>query len=64
MCDFCKEEGSFILLSKYPAFGQELFAGVCITTNGELSLSVDFGGEEFLLERVKIKYCPMCGRKI
>lgn len=64
MCDFCKEESDFIILSEYPAFGQELCVSVCITPNAELSLHANFGDEEFLLKRKKIKYCPICGRKL
>lgn len=37
---------------------------VCISSGSRLYTSTHYGNEEIISKYVKIKYCPMCGRKI
>lgn len=37
---------------------------VCITNNRILTSALYFGNEEVMTNKVKIKYCPMCGVKL
>lgn len=66
-CEFCSRQDEFnkdLVASVAEVNGRILFGAQVYIEDNELKLYLDNSSNDFMqMDSVKIKYCPMCGRK-
>ncbi len=62
MCEYCDREDSETMQgNQYKILGETFSTGVYVG-EGSRDLIVEFGNERII--QGKIRYCPMCGKKL
>lgn len=61
MCKYCNSDSDIIAREKHTCFGEEVIAEIWISIDDKEIYSML---DDITLASAKIKYCPMCGRKL
>lgn len=65
-CKYCEygEDNKYLFVNKKWLGTLSTFMGGYINENGKMNVHTDLGESEIVCISKKIKFCPMCGRKL